>query len=101
MAKVLSSVYLNGGTITLYQADGLDIFNIKNVNNCMVASNARSKINAARIPMKVHENGIALYISAEHRGKNLKIVVSGDQIDNTSIKSTIKANYPAGMEFEV
>ncbi len=186
LAKVLSSVYLNGGTITLYQADGLGIFNIKSVNNCMVAGNAKSKINAARIPVKVHENGIALYILAEHRGKNWKIVVSGDQdydyqddsylkdinllvachhggryswsnraivpnpnldeneivysygarntyghpskvgeyanegwntehhtprdgdyeidlelIDNTSIKSAIKVNYPTGMEFEV
>lgn len=186
LTKVLSSVYLSGGTIILYLVDGLDIFKIKSLNNCMVAGNAKSKINAAREPKTVHENGNALYIFAEHKGKKWKIVVSGDQdydyqddsylkdvnllvachhggsyswskraivpnpnadeneivysygdgnkyghpselgeydskgwntehhtprdgdyeidlklIDNTSIKSVIKANYPKGMEFEV
>lgn len=79
LSKVLSSVYLSGGTIILYRADGLDIFKIKSVNNCMVAGNTKSKISAARIPKAVHENGNALYIFAEHNNKEWKIVVSGDQ----------------------
>ena len=49
-------------------ADGLDIFIIKSVNNCMVAGNAKSKINPVRVPEAVYENSNALYMFAEHQG---------------------------------
>ena len=79
LRKLLSSVYLSGGSISLYRADGLNVFEIMNVNNCMVAGNARSLLNPTRVPATVHENGNALYIFAEHDGEEYKIVVSGDQ----------------------
>lgn len=79
LKKMLSSVYLSGGSISLYRANGLNIFRIKSVNNCMVDGNEKSKIKSLRAPKTVHENGNALYIFAEHEGKKYKIAVSGDQ----------------------
>lgn len=79
LKKMLSSVYLNGGSISLYQAAGLNLFVIKAVNNCMVAGNAQSMIKPSRAPKTVHETGIALYIFAEHDSMEYKIHVSGDQ----------------------
>lgn len=79
LKKLLSSVYLGGGSISLYKADGLNIFEIKAINNCMAAGNAKSMIKPLRVPKTVHENGNALYIFAEHDGMEYKILVSGDQ----------------------
>lgn len=79
LRKMLSSVYLSGGSISLYKAEGLNIFEIMNANNCMVAGNAKSQLNPVRNPTTVHENGNALYIFAEHDGEEYKIAVSGDQ----------------------
>lgn len=79
LKKLLSSVYLSGGSISLYQAHGLNIIEIKAVNNCMVAGNAKSMIKPSRATKTVHQNGTALYIFAEHDGMAYKILVSGDQ----------------------
>lgn len=79
LKKVLSSVYSSGGTISLYIAKGLNIFEIKSANNCMVVGNEKSNIKPSRVPKTVHENGNALYIFAEYEEEAYKIVVSGDQ----------------------
>lgn len=78
LTKVLASVYLSGGSISLYRANGLNVFKIKNINNCMVVGNDKSLIKHSRVPKTVHENGNALYILAEHEGMEYKIAVSGD-----------------------
>ncbi|MDE5604084.1 MAG: hypothetical protein K2I73_00700 [Eubacterium sp.] len=79
LKKTLSSVYSNGGTIIQYSANGLSILKIKSLNNCMVAGNSQSTINSSRSPKKTHETGNALYIFAQYKGKEYKIVISGDQ----------------------
>lgn len=79
LTKTLSDVYLHGGSIRLYRAQGDTIFEIVRANSYMFAGNALSKIKNGRLSKAVHENGNALYIFAQYKGKEYKIVVSGDQ----------------------
>ena len=79
LKKMLSSVYLQGGTITLYHPNGLDIIRVKQTNHCMLTGNSKSFVSPLRMPSNLHETGNALYIKAIHAGKPYLIVVSGDQ----------------------
>ena len=76
LAKVLAHVKLCGGSVFSYKKENINIFKIKNTNSYILTG---YKLKTQRIPKDIHKTGKALYIFAEHDGKNYKIVVSGDQ----------------------
>lgn len=76
LAKVLANVNLCGGSVFSYKKENINIFKIKNTNSYILTA---YKLKTQRIPKDIHKTGKALYIFAEHDGKDYKIVVSGDQ----------------------
>lgn len=76
LAKMLSNVKLNGGTFLGYKKEDINIFRINSTDNYILTGN---KFKSKPVSKNVHMTGKALYIFAEHNGKEYKIVVSGDQ----------------------